>query len=84
MLLYNHTLGARASSCDRSEDTTRRLSALVTRASSLTLVSSIFRRTLFVIGLNLCEPFHWLTDERRLTNEKTHINFDQSQTEFKY
>ena len=38
-------------------------------------------RTLFVIGLNLCEPCHWLTDERRLTNEKTHINLDQSQTE---
>ena len=40
--------------------------------------------TLFVIGLNLCESFHWLADERRLTNEKTHINLDQSQTEFKY
>jgi hypothetical protein len=40
--------------------------------------------TLFVIGLNLCESFHWLTNAHRLTNEKTHINIDQSQTEFKY
>jgi hypothetical protein len=30
--------------------------------------------TMFVIGQYLCESFHWLTDERRLTNEKTCIN----------
>jgi hypothetical protein len=40
--------------------------------------------TLFVIGQYLCESFHWLTDAHRLTSEKTHINIDQSQTEFEY
>jgi hypothetical protein len=38
----------------------------------------------FLDSCILCESFHWLTDAHRLTNEKTLINLDQSQTEFKY
>jgi hypothetical protein len=73
------TLGARAS-CDRSEDTTKRLWSHEHPAS----LCEFNILTLFVIGQYLCESFHWLTDERRLANERTRINLDQSQTDFKY
>jgi hypothetical protein len=73
------TLDARAS-CYRSEDTTRRLWSHERPASLwwVQYLNSVYDWS------NLCECFHWLTDERRLTNEKTHTNLDQSQTEFKY
>jgi hypothetical protein len=51
-------------------------------STNLTLVSSIFELCLWLVYIY--ESFHWLTDAHRLTNEKAHINLNQSQTEFKY